>query len=155
MKKNNFKIKPRKIDSSDCVVYIGQVIEGEKIVDKGEAIPMHENEWVEIIPVMTMKESFALMKIANITDTSSDADKSLEEVCVALSNRVVDWNWTGIDGEELEKPYKNSNVFKNLYNEELIWLITTSTGETKTERKNESRLSPNTPLAEGLTNQVK
>lgn len=144
----NFKIPTKKIDSSDCIVHIGQVIEDDEIVDKGEPYAIHENEWVKLLPVMTMKESFALMKIANMGDTTSNADESLNEVCQSLANRIVDWNWTGIDGELLPKPYKNPEVFKNLLNEELIYLITASMGETKSQSKNDLRLSPNTHSVE-------
>ena len=97
----NFKIPTKKIDSSDCIVHIGQVIEDDEIVDKGEPYAIHANEWVKLLPVMTMKESFALMKIANMGDTTSNADESLNEVCQSLANRIVDWIWTGIDGELL------------------------------------------------------
>ena len=145
----NFKIPTNKIDSSDCIVHIGQVIKDGEIVDAGKPYTIHENEWVQLLPVMTMKESFALMKIANMDDTSSNADDSLNEVCQALSNRIVDWNWTGIDGELLPKPHKNPEVFKNLLNEELIYLITASMGETKTQAKNDLGLSPNTHSVEG------
>ena len=62
--------------------------------------------------------------------------------------RVVDWNWTGIDGEPMPKPYKNPKVFKDLQNEELIWLVSATVGETPSEQKNESKDSPNTHLAE-------
>jgi hypothetical protein len=144
----NFKIPTKKINSSDCIVHIGQVIENDQVVDKGKPYAVHENEWVKLLPVITMKESFALMRIANMGDTTSNADESLNEVCQSLANRIVDWNWTGIDGELLPKPYKNPEVFKDLLNEELIYLITASMGETESQAKNDSGLLPNTHSVE-------
>ena len=102
-----------------------------------------------------MKESFALMKIANMDDTASNVDNSLNEVCQALAKRVVDWNWTGLDGKELPKPYQNVEVFKDLVNEELIWLITATTGETPSEQKKDLSPLPNTLSEEGQSNQLK
>ena len=51
----NFKIKPKEIDSSDCIIHIGQKIEEGKIVEMGEPIKLHENEWVKGLPVITIK----------------------------------------------------------------------------------------------------
>ena len=58
-KETKFKIPPRKLDSSDCVVHVGQVIKEGKIVDEGEEYRIHENEWVKIVPYVSMKESMA------------------------------------------------------------------------------------------------
>ena len=53
-KETKFKIPPRKIDSSDCVVHVGQKIEDGKIVDEGDAFHIHEGEWVKIVPYVSM-----------------------------------------------------------------------------------------------------
>ena len=149
-----FKIPPKKIDSSDCVVHFGQHIQDGKVVDKGEPFAIHENEWVKIIPVTTMGESLALMNITAIdTETGANAQESFGVLCDSLSKRVVDWNWTGIDGELMPKPYKNPKVFKDLQNEELIWLVSATVGETPSEQKNESKDSLNT-LSAGANNNL-
>ena len=150
--KKKFKIPPKKIDSSDCVVHVGQHIQDGKVVNKGEPYKVHEGEYIEIIPIITMGESIALLNVANLTDDSKNADKSFEAICVSLSNKIVDWNWTDMTGELLDKPYKNPEVFKNLNTEELMYLVTVSTGETPSEQKNESNDSLNTPLAEVQNN---
>ena len=150
--KKKFKIPPKKIDSSDCVVHVGQHIQDGKVVNKGEPYKVHEGEYIEIIPIVTMGESIALLNVANLTDDSTDANKSFEAICLSLSNKIVDWNWTDITGELLDKPYKNPEVFKNLNTEELMYLVTISTGETSSEQKNESKDSLNTPSAEALNN---
>ena len=135
-KETKFKIPPRKLDSSDCVVHVGQVIKEGKIVDEGEKYRIHENEWVKIVPYVSMKESMALVNIANLdVESGGDSLSSLSEMCTALAERVVDWNWTDNLSQPLPKPYKNKEVFMNLQNEELIWLISVSMGETPSEKK--------------------
>ena len=135
-KETKFKIPPRKIDSSDCVVHVGQKIEDGKIVDEGDAFHIHEGEWVKIVPYVSMKESMALVNIANLsTDSGTDSLKSLQDMCSAFSERVFDWNWTDNIGQPMPKPYKNPEVLMNLQNEELIWLVSVSMGETPTEKK--------------------
>ena len=134
-----FKIKPKEVDSSDCIIHIGQVIEGEEFVEQGEPVKLHENEWVKVLPVITIKESLALGTFRN-SAKENELSVAMDSICESLAKRVVDWNWTGIDGEPLAKPYKNPEVFKDLYNEEVLWLITATMGETKGEEKNE--LSP-------------
>ena len=135
-KETKFKIPPRKIDSSDCVVHVGQKIEDGKIVDEGDAFHIHEGEWVKIVPYVSMKESMALVNIANLsTDSGTDSLKSLQDMCSALSERVFDWKWTDNIGQPMPKPYKNPEVLMNLQNEELIWLVSVSMGETPTEKK--------------------
>tara|TARA_R110002020_G_scaffold86938_2_gene214572 strand:- start:2016 stop:2477 length:462 start_codon:yes stop_codon:yes gene_type:complete len=135
-KETKFKIPPRKIDSSDCIVHVGQKVEEGKIVDEGDAFKIHEGEWVKIVPYISMKESMALVNIANLsTDSGTDSLKSLQEMCSALSERIFDWNWTDNIGQPMPKPYKNPEVLMNLQNEELIWLVSVSMGETPTEKK--------------------
>tara|TARA_R110000824_G_scaffold126285_5_gene285818 strand:+ start:2731 stop:3174 length:444 start_codon:yes stop_codon:yes gene_type:complete len=143
----NFKIKPKEIDSSTCVIHIGQKIEDGKIVETGEPINLHENEWVKIFPIITIKESLALGTFRNSVE-EGELSVAMDSICESLAKRVVDWNWTGIDGEPLAKPYKNPEVFKDLYNEEVLWLITATSGETKSDEKKESRPLQNTSLTQ-------
>jgi len=143
----NFKIKPKEVDSSDCIIHIGQKIEEGKIVEMGEPVKLHENEWVKVLPVITIKESLALGTFRNSAE-ENELSVAMDSICKSLARRVVDWNWTGVDGELLAKPYKNPEVFKELYNEEILWLITTTSGETKGEEKNESSPLQDTSLTQ-------
>lgn len=141
-----FKIDPIKIDSSDCVVHIGQRIADGKIVELGKPHRFHEGEWVKIIPTITMKESLAITQVTSMADKQEgEMLKTFEKICESLANRVVDWDWTGIDGEDLPKPYKNPVAFHELTNEELIWLITASLGESQADKKKELNISQTTP----------
>ena len=144
-----FKIPTSKIDSSDCVVHTGQHIADGEIKDMGTPHKIHVGEWIKVIPIMTMKESIAMMGITQMGEDFAKAEKSLNQLCDALAKRIIDWNWTGFDNEPLPKPYKNSEVFKELHNEELVWLVSASLGETLSEQKNELNDSLNTHLAEG------
>jgi len=149
-KETKYKIPPKHLDSSDCVVHVGQTIKDGKIVDEGTAYNIHEGEWVKILPFVSMKESMALVNIANldIENSGSDSMQNLREMCVALSKRVVDWNWTDNTGQPLDNPHNNADVFMGLQNEELIWLMTVSMGETPTEKKTDSLGSQNTSMTQ-------
>ena len=138
-----FKIPTLKIDSDDCVIHIGQVIKNGEIVNEGTPHKIHENEWVEVLPVLTIEESLALGVFRSSRD-EGELTKAMESICNSLSKRVVNWNWTDIKGDDLESPYENPAIFKKLLNEELLWLLTASLTETKEEEKNESRLSQTT-----------
>jgi hypothetical protein len=151
MANKKFKIPTSKIDSSECVVHTGQHIQDGEIKNMGTPHKIHVDEWIEVIPVMTMKESIAMMGISQMGEDVSKAEKSLDALCNALAKRVINWNWTGFDGELLPKPYKNPDVFKELHNEELVWLVSASLGETISEQKNESNDSLNT-LSAGVNN---
>ena len=140
---NKFKIPTLKIDSSDCVIHVGQVIKDGEITKTGEPHKIHENEWVEVLPVLTIEETLAL-GIFRTSRVETELGKAMESICKSLSKRIVNWNWTDIKGEELESPYDNPQVFKKLLNEELLWLLTATITETKEEEKKESRLSQTT-----------
>ena len=151
-----FKIDPIKIDSSDCVVHVGQRIADGKIVELGKPHRFHEGEWVKIIPTITMKESLAITQVTSMADKQEgDMLKTFEQICESLANRVVDWDWTGIDGEDLPKPYKNPVAFHELTNEELIWLITASLGESQADKKKELNISQITPSTSTQNSQAK
>ena len=148
MTNKKFKIPPKQIDSSDCVVHIGQRISDGVVVERGEPFNIHDGEWVKMIPIVTMGESIALMNVSNLSSDGEGASESFEMICKALANKIVDWNWTDMSSEKLPKPYKNPSVFKELNTEELVYLVTISTGETPSEQKNESKDSLNTHSAE-------
>ena len=140
-----FKIPLRKINTSDCVIHVGQKIRDGKIVEIGEPVKIHENEWVQVLPILSIKESMALGLFKQSTDEIELAN-AMNSMCESLSQRIVDWNWTDMEGELLEKPHKNSNVFKELTNEELIYLLSATLGETPGEQKNELSLAQDTSL---------
>ena len=151
-----FKIDPIKIDSSDCVVHVGQRIADGKIVELGKPHRFHEGEWVKIIPTITMKESLAITQVTSMADKQEgEMLKTFEQICESLANRVVDWDWTGIDGEDLPKPYINPVAFHELTNEELIWLITASLGESQADKKKELNISQITPSTSTQNSQAK
>ena len=151
-----FKIDPIKIDSSDCVVHVGQRIADGKIVELGKPHRFHEGEWVKIIPTITMKESLAITQVTSMADKQEgEMLKTFEQICESLANRVVDWDWTGIDGEDLPKPYKNPVAFHELTNEEFIWLITASLGESLADKKKELNISQTTHSTSTQNSQAK
>ena len=133
------KIPTLKIESDDCAVNIGQVIEDGEIIDSGTAHYVHKGEWVEIIPVMTVKEVTELSNLQVASDTPGSLGQSMAKLCTELSKRVVAWNWTNMMGEEMEQPYKNPSIIEELTSDELMWLINaTSGGESTEDRKKDS-----------------
>ena len=138
----SFKIPPRLIPSYDCLIYPDRKIEGEKIVEKGEAIAVHRGEWIEVVPVQSMKELIALGRIASLVSSEFDmsgrageASRALVSLCTALAARITAWNWTDNAGLPLPQPYEQPDVLAALSNDELMYLVQASRGETPEERK--------------------
>lgn len=129
-----FKIPPRRVNADDCTVVIGRVVKGLTIVEPGEPHQVHVGEWVEVLPVTSLAMFNALLELGKMAANLTD-NKALEQLCEALGERVTDWNFTGLDGKPLAKPYKNPHVLMGLSEDELIWLVTAAQGETQAERK--------------------
>ena len=124
-----YKIPPVKVLSDDCTVYIGRVIEDGKIKEPGTGYKVHEGEWVELFPAMSLAEIKAITDIA--------AAGALDKLCDELSKRIVSWNWTDNFGVALAQPHKNPDVIFSVTDDELMWLLSASKGEeTANERKN-------------------
>ena len=132
------KIPPRRIPSDECLIYVGRKIEGDKIVDNGTPYTVHKGEWVEVLPVTSVGEAIALAKMVrlNINNPAQMAEQ-LEQVCLGLSKRVINWNWTGLDEKPLPKPHNKPEVIKSLTEDEIAWLAMAAQGESPGERKNE------------------
>ena len=131
------KIPPKRIPSDDCLVYVGRKIEGDKIMEQGIAYAVHKDEWVEILPISTVGEAIAISSMLGLgIKQTTEIAKKLEQLCDGLAKRVTDWNWTGMDGKKLPKPYNRPDVIKSLTEDEIVWLTTASQGETPGQRKN-------------------
>lgn len=130
----SFKIPPRRVLADECKVVINRVVAGDKIVEQGEPVDVHIGEWIEVLPVTNVLVFNALVELSKLTVSVID-NKGLEELCEALSERITDWNFTGLDSKPLPKPYKNPKIFMSMTEDELIWLVTACQGETPGERK--------------------
>ena len=93
-----WKIPPQRIESDDCTVYVGREIEDGEITDEGTPYKVHEGEYVELFPVRSLKELMAL------TDIGNNTAGSLRTLCIELSQRIMEWDWTGMDGKPLPQP---------------------------------------------------
>jgi len=139
------KIPTQKIKSDGCAVNIGQVIEDGEITDPGVPHYVHKGEWVEILPVMTVREVTQLSNLQVASDTPGSLGQSMTALCTELSKRIIAWNWTDMMGDEIDQPYKNPTVLEGLTSEELMWLINASSGgETADDRKKDSAVSAGT-----------
>lgn len=140
----NWKIPPRRVDSSDCLVYVGRAIQDGKVISEGTPYKVHEGEWVEVLPVVTMQDYLSVTALLSIDSTGSPGEqlasmgKALDKVCQPLSKRLTAWNWTDMQGKALPPPHDNPDILKSLTTDELAWLLLTVRGESPGERKNAS-----------------
>lgn len=145
MKSRTPKIPAQKVPSDGCFISIGQVIENGEIVDVGTPYFIHEGEWIEVIPVVTVKEVMQLSRLQNGSNDPLALGDSLTQLCREISRRVMAWNWTDLMGEPLEQPFNRPEVLEELSSEELMWLVNaTNGGESANERKKDSSKSDDT-----------
>lgn len=131
-----WKIPPVHIESDDCAVYVGRVIEDGEVTEEGTPYYVHQGEWVELIPCRTLAELMALTDIGNMAQEGAD---SLRKLCQELAKRITAWNWTGMDTEAppMPQPYNAPEVLEGLTDDELMWLMAAAKGkETSADRKN-------------------
>ena len=141
------KIPALRIKSDGCAINIGQVIEDGEIVNPGTPYYIHQGEWVEILPIMTVKEVVNISRLQNGGSDPSVLGSSFVELCRELSRRVIAWDWTDMMGQPIEQPYDKPDVLEQLSSEELLWLISATTNEENADdRKKGSRRSGTTSL---------
>ena len=141
------KIPAVKVLSDDCTINIGQVIEDGEITNPGKPYSVHQGEWVEVLPVRTVREVMNISQLQSAVGDTSKLGESLTALCNELSRRIISWNWTDIMGEPMEQPYNRADVLEGLTSEELMWLMSaTGSGESADERKNDSEKLENISL---------
>ena len=141
------KIPTQKVLSDACAINVGQVVEDGEITSPGTPYYVHEGEWVEVMPVMTVREVMNLSRLQNNSGEGSTLGQSLTDLCQELSRRVIKWNWTNLMGEKMEQPYNRPDVLEGLSSEELLWLVNASGGgEDAEERKKDSDTLEDTSL---------
>ena len=152
-----FKVPVQRIQSDDCLVYVGRVIGEGSIIEEGTPFPVHKGEWVEVLRLGAIRQYLALMHMiqgaaaaskdlseAERIDATKDLEQSLDELCHEIAGRIVNWNWTDMQGSPLPIPYRNDKVIKDLTEDELIWLTQAVQGEGSGQRKNASSASGRT-----------
>jgi hypothetical protein len=141
------KIPTQKVLSDACAINVGQVVEDGEITSPGTPYYVHEGEWVEVMPVMTVREVMNLSRLQNNSGEGSTLGQSLTDLCQELSRRVIKWNWTNLMGEKMEQPYNRPDVLEGLSSEELLWLVNaTGGGEGAEERKKDLETLGDTSL---------
>tara|TARA_R100000808_G_scaffold8821_1_gene24701 strand:+ start:904 stop:1374 length:471 start_codon:yes stop_codon:yes gene_type:complete len=142
------KIPAQKVMSDDCSISVGQVVEDGEIVNAGTPHFIHQGEWVEVLPVMTVKEVMQISRLQNAGADGSQLGENLTDLCRELSRRVISWNWTDLMGEPMEQPYNRPDVLEGLSSEELMWLMSaTGGGDSADARKKDSAKSESISLA--------
>ena len=138
------KIPAVKVLSDECAINIGQVIEDGEITNPGTPHYVHKGEWVEVLPVMSVREVMNISRLQTSVGDSSQLGENLTALCNELSRRIISWNWTDIMGEPMEQPYNRADVLEALTSEELMWLMTAAgSGEPADARKKDSEKSEN------------
>ena len=145
------KIPAVKVKSDECSISIGQVIEDGEITNPGTPYFVHQGEWVEILPVITVAEMMNISRLQNAASDTTSLDQNLSDLCKELSKRLIAWNWTDLMGEKMEQPYNRPDVLERLASEELMWLMSAaSSQESADERKKDSKKSADTSLEMAL-----
>ena len=140
-KKGQPKIPTMRVSSDDCAINVGQVIEDGEIIEQGTPYYVHEGEWVEIMPVMSVREVMNLSRLQQGSDDPNGLGNNMSAVCNELSKRVFKWNWTDLMGEPMEQPFNNPQVLEALASEELLWLVSATTQQESADaRKKELEL---------------
>lgn len=122
------KIPPKRVPSDDCIL----VVEGVEYTP-------HKGEWIDIVPFMTVRQEIAIIELlqSGKQNDANKANRSTQILCEEAANRVVDWNWTDLEGNPLPKPYRNPGVLHQLSNDELGYILKIMRGsESPAERKN-------------------
>tara|TARA_Y100000310_G_scaffold330185_1_gene401419 strand:+ start:1283 stop:1804 length:522 start_codon:yes stop_codon:yes gene_type:complete len=136
------KIEPVTVPSDNCVVMTGQVIKDGKVAHPGTPHHIHEGETVTLLPVSSVKERLAITRIAAVGDSEDPLETyqaygAMDDLAIALSQRVLEWTWTDMFGHPMPQPHNEPEVIRALQDEELIWLMS-ATVETEEDRGNES-----------------
>ena len=145
------KIPATRIQSDDCAINIGQVIEDGTIVNPGVPHYVHKGEWVDIMPVIAVREVMQLSRLQRGSEDARGLGESLSELCKELSKRIIDWNWTDLMGEPMAQAYGHPDVLESLSSDELLWLVSAAAGQEGLDaRKKDSDSSANTSSVTAL-----
>ena len=148
--KGKLKIPAIRVASDDCSISIGQVMEDGEITVPGTPHYVHVDEWVEVMPVIAVKEVMQLSRLQRAGEESGTLGESLGLLCQELSKRLLAWNWTDLMGEKMEQPYNRPDILENLSADELLWLVNATSEQEKPEaRKKDSEPLETTSLAMG------
>jgi hypothetical protein len=127
------KVPTIKVMADGCAINIGQIITDGEITDPGVSHYIHIGEWVELIPVIAVKEIMQLSRLQQGVEATKDLGESLEELCKELSKRIIKWNWTDLVGDSLDQPYKRPEILEELSADELLWLVNATNGQEASE----------------------
>ena len=134
------KIPANRVQSDECSINIGRVVEDGEITDEGVSHFVHKGEWVEVLPVATVREVMQLSKLQQGTNIDGQLGENLGRLCDELSRRIIAWNWTDLMGQPMEQPFNRPDVLEGLSSDELLWLVgITSGGELADDRKKDSQ----------------
>ena len=133
-----------RVPADGCAVHIGRVIREGAILDPGQDFYPHTGEWVELVPVNSIREFIAMGDVSGGSSVKAGDEvramgEAFTRLCQEIARRVVRWNWTDPhDGTPLPQPYKRPDVIESLLDDEVIWLLSVTKGETQEARGNGS-----------------
>ncbi len=126
------KVPAIRYPSDDCILYLGRELDDDgEVKVEGTPYPVHEGEWVELQPILTVKAQLDLLKVQG--DSSAESLVQLSEM---LAGRIASWNWTDMDSAP--RPiHPSADDVLDLSNDEWLYLIgLLSKGATGEQRKN-------------------
>ena len=112
------KVPAIRYPSDDCILYLGRELDAEgEVLVEGTGYPLHEGEWVELQPILTVK---ALLELNILREGSTE--ESLKQASAMVAERISAWSWTNLEYETLSNPPSADDVL-NLSDDEWIYLI--------------------------------
>lgn len=141
------KVPPRRVPSDDCVVTVA-----------GERYHVHEGEWVEVLPGLSVGDYEAFHAFAGVqvqmAAVKGEQDEGLKTIGILadtfgkavplVKSRLVAWNWTDNRGEPLPQPHDEPSPLWRLDEAEIAYLIQVITGTNEGAEKNASSPSETT-----------
>ena len=108
---NKKQTPPRRVEGTTFV----------QTVDGVEYRP-HEDEWVDFRRGFSWGYMMAQQGLVAARDDTGKRIAAWTDVVKSLADNIIAWSLTDAEGEALPQPYHNPEAFRQLTNEELLWL---------------------------------
>ena len=99
-------------------------VEGTTFVQTVDGVEYHphEDEWVDFRRGFSWGYMMAQQGLVAARDDTGKRIAAWTDVVKSLADNIIAWSLTDAEGEALPQPYHNPEAFRQLTNEELLWL---------------------------------